>query len=104
MVEDPRPDRFVVDSRGYSQVIRDMAADVPLEEGSNLLFNHLVTEVLLDLAGLILFARFLVLKHFHSVASPALLWLILDSFRTLKPPILLLYVPKPDLVLYDIGD
>ena len=45
VVEDPRPDRFIVDSRGYSQLIRDMAASIPLEEGRNLVLNHLVTEV-----------------------------------------------------------
>ena len=48
VIEEARPDRFIVDGRGYSQVIRDMAASVPLEEGRNLLLNHLVTEVHYD--------------------------------------------------------
>ena len=48
VIGEARPDRFIVDGRGYSQVIRDMAASVPLEEGRNLLLNHLVTEVHYD--------------------------------------------------------
>ena len=51
MIEDSRPDRFIVDGRGYSQVIRDMAASIPLEEGRNLMLNHLVTEVHYDQPG-----------------------------------------------------
>ena len=51
MIEDSRPDRFIVDGRGYSQVIKDMAASIPLEEGRNLMVNHLVTEVHYDQPG-----------------------------------------------------
>merc|ERR1712130_21462 len=39
------PDMFITDSRGYSQIIRDMASKIPLEEGRNLRCNTVVTEI-----------------------------------------------------------
>ena len=35
----------MADSRGYSQIIRDIAATVPLSPGTNLVLNKYVTDV-----------------------------------------------------------
>jgi len=39
------PDMFITDSRGYSQIIRDTASKIPLEEGRNLHLNTVVKEI-----------------------------------------------------------
>jgi len=43
--EHSKHDLFIADSRGYSRVIRDVAASIPLRPGQNLILNKYVTDV-----------------------------------------------------------
>ena len=38
-------DLFIADKRGFSQIIRNMADKIPLEEGKNLIFDKYVTDI-----------------------------------------------------------
>merc|ERR1712142_1131678 len=38
-------DNFIADKRGFSQIIRNMAEKIPLNEGKNLYYNKYVTEI-----------------------------------------------------------